>query len=253
MTCDLNTLWQRFGRAARGTGTIGIAILFVEAKYFDEEKEKAAENAAKRAEKASEKAAEREKRKRKQGENQEGARKRARTSGGDAPATTVPASEGPVEKPELSPCEQLRVEYRKVAQIRSASRRQSMQPQKGGNKPNEIAPEIDNLINADRRGFRCFRVPIMAYFENDHVKVSRSSCAQSFGTDINYVMTSLTITGVCQTQSWVALVVASPHLLSVALCVIPTIQHSLHSPTPFRPQQIGRLFLDRQDSRPSAP
>ncbi|EPS96960.1 hypothetical protein FOMPIDRAFT_1094615, partial [Fomitopsis schrenkii] len=35
LTCDLNTLWQRFGRAARDPSLDAIAILFVEAKYFD--------------------------------------------------------------------------------------------------------------------------------------------------------------------------------------------------------------------------
>jgi superfamily II DNA/RNA helicase len=31
-TCDLNTLWQRFGRAARDAGTRGVGILLVEKK-----------------------------------------------------------------------------------------------------------------------------------------------------------------------------------------------------------------------------
>lgn len=36
----MNTLWQRFGRAARDPSLDAVAILFVEAKYFDDEKEK---------------------------------------------------------------------------------------------------------------------------------------------------------------------------------------------------------------------
>ncbi len=36
--CDLSTLWQRFGRAAREPGREALAVLFVEAKYFDEER-----------------------------------------------------------------------------------------------------------------------------------------------------------------------------------------------------------------------
>ncbi|KII86188.1 hypothetical protein PLICRDRAFT_114870, partial [Plicaturopsis crispa FD-325 SS-3] len=39
-TCDLCSLWQRFGRAARGLGQEAIAIFFVEKKYFDEERKK---------------------------------------------------------------------------------------------------------------------------------------------------------------------------------------------------------------------
>ena len=40
LTCDLNTLWQRFGRAARDPSLDAVAILFVEGKYFDDEKDK---------------------------------------------------------------------------------------------------------------------------------------------------------------------------------------------------------------------
>lgn len=37
----MTTLWQRLGRAARDRSTQGLALVFVEAKYFDEEREKA--------------------------------------------------------------------------------------------------------------------------------------------------------------------------------------------------------------------
>ena len=35
MTCDLNSLWQRFGRGGRGEGTEAVAILLAEKKHFD--------------------------------------------------------------------------------------------------------------------------------------------------------------------------------------------------------------------------
>ncbi|KAG6808474.1 hypothetical protein H0H92_004013 [Tricholoma furcatifolium] len=54
-TCDMCTLWQRFGRAARGPGREGTAILLVEKKDIDEERVAKAERAAKRKEKALEK------------------------------------------------------------------------------------------------------------------------------------------------------------------------------------------------------
>ncbi|KAI0083690.1 hypothetical protein BDY19DRAFT_857210, partial [Irpex rosettiformis] len=38
VTCDMDTLWQRFGRVAREPGTEGVAILFAENKYFDDSK-----------------------------------------------------------------------------------------------------------------------------------------------------------------------------------------------------------------------
>ena len=36
-TCDLCTLWQHFGRVARGQDAVGTAILLVERKDIDEE------------------------------------------------------------------------------------------------------------------------------------------------------------------------------------------------------------------------
>jgi ATP-dependent DNA helicase RecQ len=47
-TCELSMLWQRFGRAARGTGQGATAILLVEKKDTDEERVKKADRAAKR-------------------------------------------------------------------------------------------------------------------------------------------------------------------------------------------------------------
>lgn len=44
-TCDLCMLWQRFGRAARGPGEQGTAILLVEKKDTDEERQAKAKKA----------------------------------------------------------------------------------------------------------------------------------------------------------------------------------------------------------------
>ncbi|KAF6765850.1 P-loop containing nucleoside triphosphate hydrolase protein [Ephemerocybe angulata] len=48
-TCDLCTLWQRFGRGARGLGTDAVAILLVEKKDLESERQAKAERAVKRA------------------------------------------------------------------------------------------------------------------------------------------------------------------------------------------------------------
>ena len=53
-TCDLLSLWQRFGRAARGEGQTGTAVLLVEKKDTDEDQALKAEKAAKRKEKENE-------------------------------------------------------------------------------------------------------------------------------------------------------------------------------------------------------
>ena len=85
----MDTLWQRFGRAARDLARKGLAILFVDAKLFDEEREEAARRAEKRKEAAARKAMEKEQKKRRRPGQPEhddsvsggtgNARKRART------------------------------------------------------------------------------------------------------------------------------------------------------------------------------
>ncbi|THU94762.1 hypothetical protein K435DRAFT_562561, partial [Dendrothele bispora CBS 962.96] len=48
VTCDFNTLWQRFGRAGRALGSHATAIFLVEKSYFDSEHVKKQANAAKK-------------------------------------------------------------------------------------------------------------------------------------------------------------------------------------------------------------
>jgi superfamily II DNA/RNA helicase len=48
--CGMCTLWQRFGRGARSPAIATVAILFAEAQYYDDEKEKARKAKAKRTE-----------------------------------------------------------------------------------------------------------------------------------------------------------------------------------------------------------
>ena len=50
-TCDLCTLWQRFGRGGRGSDQLATAILLVEKKDTNDERLQKAERAAKRREK----------------------------------------------------------------------------------------------------------------------------------------------------------------------------------------------------------
>lgn len=117
---DLDTLWQRFGRAARGPGTEAIAVLIVEPKYFDEEKEKAAKRADKRKDDEAKKAAAKEQSKRKRGEDEEAADRptnRARTVTVDVP-TAVSANQesssgaASTSATGLSKYEELRVAYK---------------------------------------------------------------------------------------------------------------------------------------------
>ncbi|EPQ53958.1 P-loop containing nucleoside triphosphate hydrolase protein, partial [Gloeophyllum trabeum ATCC 11539] len=51
-TCNITTLWQRLGRAARGYGQEGIGIILVPPNLFDSERDKAKQRSEKRQEKA---------------------------------------------------------------------------------------------------------------------------------------------------------------------------------------------------------
>ncbi|KIP07789.1 hypothetical protein PHLGIDRAFT_510983, partial [Phlebiopsis gigantea 11061_1 CR5-6] len=59
-SCDLDTLWQRFGRAARDPRREGLAVLFAESKHFDSWKAEQAKRRKTRAHQGAEKAIEKE-------------------------------------------------------------------------------------------------------------------------------------------------------------------------------------------------
>ncbi|KAI0688583.1 P-loop containing nucleoside triphosphate hydrolase protein [Cerioporus squamosus] len=196
-TMSLDTIWQRFGRGARGPGTEAVAVLFVDAKYFDEEREAAAERAAKRKEKDAKKAAEAEKNKRKrlEGAPEEGrSKKRARrgneltdggvaqhvrgSDGAQAAAGPSASDSTPPGQGDLSAFEQLRVLYRQDSRKDQEERRGKSK--KGTAATETLAPEVDSLVNAATRAhIKCYRKPITAYYENDRaVCKPGSECAR---------------------------------------------------------------------------
>ncbi len=81
--CDINMAWQCFGRAARGPGRVGLAVLFADTKHFHEAREEAEKRAQKKAEAAARKAVEKEQGKQKQNPTDAGdsANKRRRLNG----------------------------------------------------------------------------------------------------------------------------------------------------------------------------
>lgn len=187
-TCDLNTMWQRFGRAARGPGTEAIAVLLAESKYFDDTKEKAAKAAEVRAQKALQKAEKKEKAKRAASSTEAGpSAKRQKTahassetpttddnapiliedlsSAAQAPLSPAEPQAGSAEStPSLTVYEQLRVSYGKKSTGNNDIRVPDAPDDSIGV---QIKPEMDNFINAATRPYKCYRVPIMAYYEND--------------------------------------------------------------------------------------
>ncbi|KAI0669881.1 P-loop containing nucleoside triphosphate hydrolase protein [Trametes maxima] len=176
VTCDLDSLWQRFGRAARGPGREAVAVLLAEPKYFDEEKAAAEKRAEARAEKRKEgeliKATTAEQRKRKHAEDET-----EESTGDKRPSVRQRMADGQVDSesaglqmPELSQYEQLRIAYK------TSWREAETVPRKRVTESAVLSPELDNLVNVATRPFKCFRVPITAYYENDRVATDSREC-----------------------------------------------------------------------------
>ncbi|KAI1781685.1 P-loop containing nucleoside triphosphate hydrolase protein, partial [Ganoderma leucocontextum] len=171
-TCDIDTLWQRFGRAARGAGTEGLAILIVDGKHFDEAKAAAQARDKKKKDTAEKKATEREQGKRKRAESASTAVAVSRRRvGSHADQTVAPSL--PVEVVPMSKYEELRVQFQLSAPRVIPSGKKSV---KGGGKTEVIGPELDNIINAGTRPFQCYRVPITAFYENDRTAQDGEDC-----------------------------------------------------------------------------
>ena len=158
--------------------------MFVEAKYFDEEKEAAEQRAEKRREASARKAAEKETRKRKHGKS---STEQERTSCNKRPRTnstaTNPdsdvsprtrgsgssssASPGMDPLAELSEYERIRVEYQQSVQAQRAA---AHMKKKGKLEVSAVLPpEVDAVVNAATRQFKCYRKPIAAFYENDRI------------------------------------------------------------------------------------
>jgi hypothetical protein len=127
VTCSISTLWQRFGRCVRNPELAGIAILLAEKDQFDSERAKKAENAAKRRARAERK------------------RQQARQVGDNA--AQVEQSDG----------EERGEEEKRLKKPAPTNK----------NSKKTIDSVVDDLINAEHRGYACRRIPIMNAFEND--------------------------------------------------------------------------------------
>ncbi|KAI0756195.1 P-loop containing nucleoside triphosphate hydrolase protein, partial [Daedaleopsis nitida] len=190
LSCDMNTLWQRLGRGGREHGTKAVGLVLVDSKHFEEEQEAAEQRAQKRKATEAERATAKEQTKRRRTDN--GA------AGGDAGGvgsrrhrasilqpraavqpTAVPSTNGQDASP-LSKYERLRVEYR-LAQPRDRGKveLQKKTSAAAGSNSDMLAPELVNLVNAHRRAFHCYRVPIVAYYDTDQLEHDQHECTPS--------------------------------------------------------------------------
>lgn len=199
LTCDLNTLWQRFGRATRDPDLEAVAILFVEAKYFDEEREKKTRSQKRKAEqqlerqkkKARTKSASQPSSSRESGHPQavdvplQGSQDSG--SGGEVGARPLDCSvpqgssqEQPAELTleeasgvghvggKLAAIATLRGEFAAAYTLKKTEKRRK----KKAGEEEVLSPELDTLVNAATRPVKCYRAPVMAYYGNDRIRKS---------------------------------------------------------------------------------
>ncbi|KAK7687654.1 hypothetical protein QCA50_008869 [Cerrena zonata] len=174
----LCSLWQRFGRAARGADRTAIAILLVEGKHLDEKRAQAAQRAEKRKLTAAKRKA----------QKQAGPPSKRSVSSSGAPAVTntlpphasdheLDSSESEdedVDNPRSVDCSSIDRERRRIgyhAQDRDSDTPRAFPSQ--AIKPKQVVVvggPIDDLINAGtREGLGCRRKVIEIYFENDKI------------------------------------------------------------------------------------
>lgn len=164
-------LWQRFGRVARNPDREGVAVLFAEPKYFDDWKAEQAKCHKVREEKKMTKAIDKERAGHVTSQDDE----LTSSSGREASTSEACADSnenatelaGPEDRDrDLSIFEQLRVEFER----RTSSKVPPTQGKKRKtDEDEEVSVEMDSLINASSRSFKCYRAPIQAFYKNDRV------------------------------------------------------------------------------------
>jgi len=167
MTCDLCTLWQRFGCGARDLEQQATGLIFIKSKYFNKNHEKKQKNKQKHEQQLLKKAAT----KRKLSTNKPSPMpKRCRTEGG----LTVAGGLVPLADEEMSTTVYERDGEREACTTRELDLKQVMayhqKEVKSGQKVkrmgDELDPAEDDFVNAVTRHFRCYRQPTMLYFGN---------------------------------------------------------------------------------------
>lgn len=163
-TCELCTLWQRFGRAARGPGREATAILLVEKKDTAEERVKKAGRAAKR--KKNKETGTGIKRKAEIGKQIE--RKRPAL----ADRSTNAVSDRGSSDNEDNDNERIGPIGLEECRARYANQERPQVVQVRGCRGPQVGSALDNFINPEGR-FPCRRTIIMLFFGNDK---TRGSC-----------------------------------------------------------------------------
>ena len=156
-TCDLSTLWQRFGRAARAAGDEATAILFVEKKDTAEEQELRAMKEANKG-------------KGKRKATTQGNNPPKRRALGDA-AQSVNSAVGsltlPSEEPSLNGDDEAEF-LERDAELREERRAHYRKRVSDDERKVEVGSPMYDFINAQCH-LKCRRLILTLYFNNDMV------------------------------------------------------------------------------------
>ena len=153
-TCDLSSLWQRFGRAARAAGSDATAILFVERKDTAEEHELKAAGEGRKG-----KSGGRTKRK---ATNQLGRPSKRPALGDATPSVNLVApSEQPICEDEVDPYE--------LREERRASYKKKTFENTKEEKKVEVGSPMYDFINA-QHNVKCRRIVLTLFFDNDKAR-----------------------------------------------------------------------------------
>ena len=145
--CSIATLWQHFGRCVRDPQLDGIAVLFTEKENLNPERQRKAERLEKRCAKVALK------------------RKAGKCPRIDDVSDVKKEEEDKELDGDLSNDEGNDKEEKEKEKERQEKDRRPTKTSKKSKKVLDAA--VDNIINAEYRGYTCRRVPIMTEFKND--------------------------------------------------------------------------------------
>ncbi|KAH9911457.1 P-loop containing nucleoside triphosphate hydrolase protein [Fomitopsis serialis] len=212
---SMNTLWQRFGRAARGPGEYTFAFLIAEKQYFDEEVQKKLN--------AKEKKREREMRKRQKNITRDSPqKKKAKPNPNDRPRPSTSSAIPPLAAPTIA-VQVTDVEHASVSQLGSGSDADDSdsnsvnagQPtgvtvpkkDKGERTPQ---PAILDFINADVRNIGCRRRVMTLVYSNDKHTFDHRECDDNLPSGCSRCapMTSIVCCDLCDPTAFAELTIS---------------------------------------------
>jgi superfamily II DNA helicase RecQ len=172
-TCDMCTLWQRFGRGGRGSGETATAILLVEKKDMEEERQSKAERAAKKRKKAREGNGTKRKANDELINNCQDKRPalqdRSLNGNNDDAHSEILGSQITLRTP--VPIKDLKEERRALYKEGAVVEKAGIS-KKGKGKGRELEVAMDDYVNSQHLCFDCRHIVPILYFRNDKTRKS---------------------------------------------------------------------------------